>query len=179
MICDANKDLINVYRILRDDPQKLIGILKKIKEEYSPLDNDQRKEYFINLRDLFNGRRIDKATSAGFFIFLMSNCFNGIYSVNRKGEMTVTFGRGRNLEFDNEDQLMFNSGLLKGVVIIDGDFNHTGGYATDRSFFYFDPPYKPVNSSSAYTAYMPERFMDPDQIRLADFCKEIHSKGVK
>ena len=52
-------------------------------------------------------------------------------------------------------------------------------YASDKTFFYFDPPYKPVNESNACTSYMPEDFGDPDQVALAGFCEELDSLGVR
>ena len=52
-------------------------------------------------------------------------------------------------------------------------------YVTADSFVYFDPPYKPVNESKSCTAYMPQRFDDPEQVRLADFCEELGELGAK
>lgn len=52
-------------------------------------------------------------------------------------------------------------------------------YVTADSFVYFDPPYKPVNESNSCTAYMPQRFDDPEQVRLADFCEELGELGAK
>lgn len=46
-------------------------------------------------------------------------------------------------------------------------------------FFYFDPPYKPVNESNACTSYMSQDFRDEEQVSLADFCKEIGEAGGK
>lgn len=74
---------------------------------------------------------------------------------------------------------MADSRLLQGVEILDGDYRRTLSYASERSFFYFDPPYKPVSVSNTCTAYMPDRFADPEQIALAGFCEELDSLGVK
>lgn len=93
--------------------------------------------------------------------------------------MTVTFGPGRNTEFADASQLRHNSKLLQGVTIREGDFTSTDQFADEKSFFYFDPPYKPVGKSAVYTAYMPDRFTDTEQIRLANFCRDIGETGAK
>ena len=48
-----------------------------------------------------------------------------------------------------------------------------------ETFFYFDPPYKPVNESGGCTSYMPDDFDDHDQIRLAEFCRDLGNAGSK
>lgn len=69
--------------------------------------------------------------------------------------------------------------MLQGVEILDGDYQHTVDYITQPAFFYFDPPYKPVNESNSCTSYMPQNFDDPEQIRLAKFCEELNSLSVR
>ncbi|HHX09278.1 MAG TPA: DNA adenine methylase, partial [Chloroflexi bacterium] len=39
-ISDSNAELINTYRVLRDDPDKLIDMLTRFQEEYLPRDNE-------------------------------------------------------------------------------------------------------------------------------------------
>ena len=51
--------------------------------------------------------------------------------------------------------------------------------AGEKTFFYFDPPYKPVNESGGCTSYMPDDFDDHDQIRLAEFCRDLGNAGSK
>ena len=74
---------------------------------------------------------------------------------------------------------MADSRLLQGVEILDGDYRQSLPYASERSFFYFDPPYKPVSRSGGCPPYMPDRFADPEQVALAGFCEELDSMGVK
>ena len=60
-----------------------------------------------------------------------------------------------------------------------GHYRQTEKYAGEKSFFYFDPPYKPVNEAGACTSYMPDDFDDDCQIELAGFCKDLGEKGSK
>jgi len=47
----------------------------------------------------------------------------------------------------------------------------TQNYINDGyHFFYFDPPYRPLNATSSFNAYSKEEFNDNEQIRLRDYC---------
>ncbi len=72
---------------------------------------------------------------------------------------------------------MADSHLLQRVDILCGDFEETKKYAAADTFFYLDPPYKPLNDTSSFNSYVKEAFDDREQIRLRDFCNGIASKG--
>ena len=130
-------------------------------------------------RTYYNEGNPNNITRAALFIFFMRTCYNGIYSVNRNGKLSVTFGVGGRVKLLEEELIRFNHKLLQDVVILDGDYYQTKEYLGNKTFFYFDPPYKPVNESNACTSYMPLDFGDSQQIDLAWFCKEIGEAGSK
>ncbi|MCS3096749.1 DNA adenine methylase [Bacteroides fragilis] len=107
--------------------------------------------------------------------FFYAYLLNGIYSVNRSGKLSVTFGFGGRVKLLEEELIRFNHKLLQDVVILDGDYQQTEKYLGSKSFFY----YKPVNESNACTSYMSQNFGDEEQVSLADFCKEIGEAGGK
>lgn len=155
-------------------------MLARIQEEYVTLSEyAQRKAYFMEKRAYYNDGNPDNITRAALFIFFMRTCYNGIYSVNRSGKLSVTFGFGGRVKLLEEELIRFNHKLLQGVIILDGDYRQTEKYAGEKSFFYFDPPYKPVNEAGACTSYMPDDFDDDCQIELAGFCKDLGEKGSK
>ena len=93
-ISDINAELINAYRIIRDNVEKLISMLSVIQDEYLSIDIESRKSYYYEKRDRFNDIKIsgDKAINiekAALFIFLNKTCFNGLYRVNQKGLFNV------------------------------------------------------------------------------------------
>ena len=110
---------------------------------------------------------------------LFRSCYNGIYSVNHSGKLSVTFGAGGRVKLLEEELIRFNHKLLQDVVILDGDYRQTAEYTGANSLFYFDPPYKPVNEGNSCTSYMPQDFGDEEQINLANFCKGIGETGAK
>src|SRR5690606_11686053 len=58
-----------------------------------------------------------------------------------------------------------------------GDFEQTLDHANENSFFYFDPPYKPLSETSSFNSYAKDEFNDAEQIRLRDFCNKIDTLG--
>lgn len=169
-----------MYRIIKDAPEELIGVLARMQDEYAALDGrEERKVYFMEKRAFYNEGKPDNVVRAALFIFFMRTCYNGIYSVNRSGKLSVTFGPGERVKLLEEDLIRFNHQLLQDVVILDGDYRRTGEYLGGKSFFYFDPPYKPVNESNACTSYMPQDFGDREQVALAEFCRELGESGSK
>ena len=58
-ICsDINEDLINLWNIIKDNPQYLIDSYKKMWEELNSIDEiEKRKEYYYMVRNRFNEKR--------------------------------------------------------------------------------------------------------------------------
>lgn len=51
-------------------------------------------------------------------------------------------------------------------------------YVKNNSLVYFDPPYRPLTKTSSFTSYSKEEFTDNDQIRLAEYYRELDEKGA-
>ena len=52
-------------------------------------------------------------------------------------------------------------------------------YANRDTFFYFDPPYHPLDNTSSFNDYTKEPFNDDAQIRLKKFCDRVNNTGYK
>lgn len=179
VICDINRDLMTTYLVIKNQPEKLIAFLQKIQNSYLSLDDEKRKDFYLEKRNRFNKKECDEIENSAIFVFLNRTCFNGLYRVNRKGEFNVPFGRYANPKICDETTILADSNLLQKVTILNGDFSETLRFATKNSFFYFDPPYKPLSETSSFNAYAKEAFNDSEQIRLSEFCKEIEMRGAK
>ena len=59
-----------------------------------------------------------------------------------------------------------------------GDFEQTFTKIKENTFFYFDPPYRPLSSTSSFNDYSKEDFNDDAQIRLKLFCDRLNDVGV-
>jgi DNA adenine methylase len=177
VINDINKDLILAYKTIRDNPNRLIICLKEIEFEYLALNEEKRKEYFLEKRDLYNTKQLSEIDNTSLFIFLNRTCFNGLYRVNSKGLFNVPFGKYSNPKICDEATILRDSKLLQKVEILNSDFENTINYIDDNTFFYFDPPYRPLTSTSSFNSYSKESFDDSEQIRLKRFCDKITQKN--
>ena len=78
VINDINAELICTYRVIKSNVEALIQELNRIQSEYISMGADDRKEYFLSKRALFNSRNISDIETAALFIFLNRTCFNGL-----------------------------------------------------------------------------------------------------
>lgn len=178
VINDLNKDLMTTYSIVRDKPDELIKALAEMqKVYYAKEDEEGRKAYFLAMREKYNARESDEVETAALFIFLNRTCFNGLYRVNSKGIYNVSFGKVKRPLICDEETIRADSLLLKKVEILSGDFEIVEPYVAPYSFFYFDPPYRPLPKAKNFTAYSKDGFNDDEQKRLADFCRRLDAAG--
>ncbi len=181
VINDINSDLTNTYKIISSKPKKLIESLRELQNQYHKLQNNEEKkqEYYYQKRDLYNTRNTDKITQASLFIFLNRTCFNGLYRVNRNNLFNVPIGSYKLPTICDEQNILAVSEVLQKVEILNGDFEKTLKHANGNSFFYFDPPYKPLSQTSYFNSYAKDDFNDNEQIRLKDFCEKLNNLGYK
>lgn len=180
IINDINEDLINVYRIVATRPEALIRMLEIFQREYHSMkDHNQRKAYYLDMRNLYNSRTEGHVVQAALFILLIIICFNGVYRVNAKNIFNSSFGTKIKPIIYQEENILEASKLLQKVKILCGDFEDTFNYVEDNTLVFFDPPYKPVSKTSSFTSYSKFRFDDEEQIRLRNYCQKLHQKGCK
>lgn len=183
-ICDLNAELMNTYLVIRDGVEALIEKLCVIQNEFLPLDTQARKAYYMTKREQFNilelGVDIDSnIKKAALMIFLNKTCFNGLYRVNRKGMFNVPMGAYKNPIICDEKNLRAISDKLKRVTIVCGDYRESANFIDEKTFVYFDPPYRPLTQTASFTAYTEDAFNDKAQIELAEFVEAMHKKGAK
>ena len=178
VINDINSDLTTCYRTIRDNTEELIKSLREIQEAYYAMQTEEaRKEFYLAVRDRYNEKNLDAIENTSKLIFLNRTCFNGLYRVNKKGLFNVPFGKYSNPQICDEATIRADSELLKRVEILTGDFEETFRYAKDNTFFYFDPPYRPLSDTSSFNDYAKEAFNDDAQIRLKEYCDKIDKAG--
>lgn len=180
IINDINPDLATCYRTVRDNPNQLIESLRDIESAYFALQSEEeRKEFFMAVRDRYNEKNLDPIENTTKFFFLNRTCFNGLYRVNKKGLFNVPFGKYSNPTICDPETILKDSGLLQRVEILNGDFEGTFEYAQDNTLFYFDPPYRPLSDTSSFNNYAKEAFNDAAQIRLKEYCDRVNEAGFK
>lgn len=181
VINDINADLINTYRVIASKPNELISILQDFQSEFHALENqvDEKKEYYYNKREVYNTRGEEKSIQAALFIFLNRTCFNGLYRVNKSNGYNVPMGSYKRPTICDSENILAVSNALQKVEILCGDYEKTLDEATENSFFYFDPPYKPLSNTSSFNSYAKDEFNDEEQIRLRNFCTKLETLDHK
>lgn len=184
VINDLNTELVNLYQTIKYDVEGLIAELKALDSEYKARPTqEERSEYYYQIRVEYNARdlasRERNVRLAALFIFLNRTCFNGLYRVNGKNLFNVPFGKYANPKICDEDNLRNDSALLQKVEILNGDYAETLQYLSERSFYYLDPPYKPISETSSFNSYSAMSFDDEQQIRLKGFCDAINAHNGK
>lgn len=169
-IFDINEELINTYKVIKNDVENLIKELKKLKQLHN-------KETYYKIR-AEDPKLLSPLTRASRFIYLNKTCFNGLYRVNSKGGFNVPIGSYMNPLICPEENLREISKFLKNVEIINGDFEECLKYAKKEDFVYFDPPYYPLKKSS-FTTYTKDNFLEKEQGKLKEVFSKLDKKGCK
>ena len=180
-ICDTNAELINTYKNIRDNVDSLIELLKVYSDSYLPLDLEKRKKFYYEKRVRFNELKKENnldTEMAALFIFLNKTCFNGLYRVNSKGEYNVPMGIYKKPSICDELNLREISVALENVDIVCGDYHTSDAFVDENTLVYFDPPYRPLNTTSSFTAYTEQSFDDSDQAVLAGYIQSLSERGA-
>lgn len=175
VINDTNEEIVNVYEVVKFQPQKLIRLLQELKENHS---SDQ----FYNIRawDRETDYKINysKLKRAARTIYLNKTCYNGLYRVNLKGQFNVPIGRYENPNINDFENINNVSSALKTKYqIFNSDFSHLRKFIKSGDVVYLDPPYDKENKTS-FIEYTSKRFDVYDQERLADFFEDLTNMGV-
>jgi len=174
LINDINKALINTYRTICKEPDAFL-------KEVSRLDNDMwedGKKYYYSIREHYNDKLMRSEYDvelAALFVFINKHCFNGLYRVNGKGLFNVPYNNSRRVSVD-EDVIIATSEYLRGVTIIDGDFEQACKNAKKGDFVFIDSPYAPLNPTS-FESYTKEGFDIESHKRLAKLYDELTARG--
>lgn len=183
-ISDINKSLITTYKCIKNNVDDLIESLNNIEMSYLSLDDKERKIYFNNKRDRFNCLKLDNndirnVEIASLMIFLNKTCFNGLYRENKKGLFNVPIGSYKNPLICDSSNLKCVSNKLKNVSIMYGDYKNCKNFIDNKTFVYFDPPYRPLTNTSSFKSYTNKEFNDEKQIELSKFIYDLDKKGAK
>ncbi|HOC77667.1 MAG TPA: Dam family site-specific DNA-(adenine-N6)-methyltransferase [Methanofastidiosum sp.] len=184
---DINRELVVGYKTIQNNYKELILLLQEIESEYLQKDEDGRKKYYYNIREKYNKQiqNFDYSNynnkwieRASYLIFLNRTCFNGLFRQNSKGEFNVPCGKYKNPTICDKNNLKKVNSALQNTEIIYGDFSESSKYIIKNSLVYFDPPYRPLTTTSSFTSYSKEDFGEEDQIRLANYFKELGKRGA-
>jgi DNA adenine methylase len=135
---DVNKQLIQCFLAVRDDPEKVYRKLESLQQGY--LDAPEHAEFFYEQRDIYNAT-LPKPDPA-LFIFLNRTCWNGLYRVNLAGRFNVPYGAPKSdTVIPSLDELLNASACLAQASLRVTSWQHTLAFAQPGDFVFLDPPY--------------------------------------
>lgn len=175
VINDLNSELINLYKVIKNNPKELIDELKLYQNT---------SDYFYKIRELDRNPNFDKLSEikkASRILYLNKTCYNGLFRVNSQGQFNVPFGNYKQPNIINDIVIMAVSNYLNSanLLMLSGDFEESLKKAKKNDFVYLDPPYDPVSEISSFTGYTLNGFGKDEQKRLKNVCDRLNEKGVK
>lgn len=165
-LSDANPQLINLYKQIRDNPERFI-------EFFQTLPNT--KEDYYCIRDEITSE--DTTENAARFLYLNQTSFNGLYRVNREGRYNVPYGFRNTKPYDVE-RIRIASQKLQNARISSGDFETNKYRIKENDLVFLDPPYTVSHNHNGFIAYNQKLFSLEDQERLKRFIEYIKRKGA-
>lgn len=175
LVNDANEELINCYRVIKNDPEALI---------VSARQHQNTEAYFYRLRSLDREAAFSQLSDverASRIIFLNKTCYNGLFRVNSQGHFNVPFGKYANPLIVDEVVIRAVSRYLNeaNVALSSDDFQEAVSGAGRGDFIYLDPPYDPVSDTSSFTGYNLHSFDKDEQRRLKAVCDDLTRRRCK
>lgn len=174
VINDINRALVNTYRQICNEPEVFLKVIYKMDSDMW----EDGKKYYYSLRERYNDKLMKEEFDmelAALFVFLNKHCFNGLYRVNRKGLFNVPYNDSKRKSYD-EENIRAISQYLKGVTILEGDFETACENAKEGDFIFFDSPYAPLNPTS-FESYTKEGFDIESHKRLSRLFDNLTKRG--
>ncbi|PSB01962.1 modification methylase [Merismopedia glauca CCAP 1448/3] len=172
-LSDVNFELINTYRVIRDNVDELITDLKT---------HIHQEEYFYQIRNIDRAEAYQNWNAikrASRLIYLNKTCYNGLTRVNSKGQFNVPFGKYANPKIVDENNLIACHQALKNAEINVGSFREIEQLVTSEDFVYFDPPYAPLSETANFTSYTQDGFGEEQHRELKELCDRLTEKRVR
>lgn len=169
ILSDINKNLINCWRAVRDDTERVKLMLDRHLAKNS-------EEYYNTLRS--------QMESPSVFLYVMRAAFSSMYRENLKGHFNVPW---RKQDFVvNKKPISFDMAKLdacadymerNGAILNCLSWNDAILCCDAGDLVYFDPPYLPYNGQG-FAEYSAGGFGVGDHVMLSKACLDLQKKGV-
>jgi len=168
ILADVNAELMDLYRLVRDDPDYLIAAMAAYETCWMPLDIAERKALYYKLRERYWSLG-DGPEATSLLYFLMKTGFNGIWQTCHasRGRYATPVGPARQrTHLFSPDIIRTWSGYLSHTELRTASYEEID--IPEGAFVFCDPPYR-----KSYTSYGTE-FDDKAQIALIEWARRIH-----
>lgn len=175
---DLNKNLIQTYTSVKNNPTELIDELSKVEEAYNALDSlEEKARYYYDIRDDYNQKEMSQIARSAAFIFLNKAGWNGMYRENSNGAFNIPFGKKERIKIYDKKNILSVSQNIQNMKFTSVDYKEAVRDAGDGDLIYFDPPYYPISKTASFTDYQKEGFGEKEQKELHDLALELVKRG--
>ena len=185
IINDLNKDLINVWENIKNNPDKIIKIFKDFRLKFKKLSNTKKIEYCRNLTDIFKNLEYDIIRSS-IYMLLKFCSYSGNIIVNNK-----FYFDGLDMNIYIRDKYFFlDDNNFNNILSVSNYLNTTKGKIYNKDykfilnkskygdFIFLDPPY--IEEHNYGFNYNENEHLTLNFIyELYDELKKLDKKGVK
>ena len=190
IINDINNQLINFYKGVRNNFQKLRKELDEIetlyeinRRDYETLKaktpdervEDRNEALYYLLRDMFNNKVSKEYSDALLYYFINKTAYSGMIRYNADGDFNVPYGRYKH--FGTQQISLSHCELLKRTEIHNVDYSKIFNMCADNDFVFLDPPYDCAFSDYGNVEYK-DGFNEDSHRRLAEDFKNFSCKAL-
>lgn len=166
LLNDINKDLINLYQILKLQPDNFVRDARQLF-----IAEKNVAESYYHLRAEFN-QSSDSYYRSLLFLYLNRHGYNGLCRYNKSGGYNVPFGKYKKPYFP-ETELMYFAEKAQRATFVCENYRDTFARASDGDVIYCDPPYVPLSKTASFTSYAGNGFGLDEQADLANVAEEV------
>lgn len=164
LLTDINQDIINLYQLLKDNPDRFISDAKA----FFRSENNAAERYY-ELRQHFNAIQ-DPYQRSLLFLYLNRHGYNGLCRYNKRGGFNVPFGRYKRPYFPY-DELTYFAEKSQRAEFVCCSYEDTFNRVKAGDVVYCDPPYAPLTPTASFTNYASGGFSLRDQERLGELAE--------
>lgn len=165
LLTDINPDLIHLYQLLKDNPERFIDDARYLFREET-----NQSDYYYQLRQEFN-QTDDPYHRSLLFLYMNRHGYNGLCRYNKSGGFNVPFGRYKKPYFP-QAELEFFAEKSRRAEFVCCSYEETFERVLPGDIVYCDPPYAPLNATASFTSYASGGFNALQQRRLAELAEQ-------
>lgn len=165
-ISDLNKDLINIYNLIKENPSMIIEKYKNHYINFNSSDTQHRKDYFNKIRKQYN-----ETHDPSDFYWIMRTTTNGMPRYNRSKEFNNSCHFTRpGMKYEDVEKIIVKYSLLFNSNNINFQHSSYNDVNIDiDGFMYLDPPYE--NTKGMY-------FGEFDNVSFIQWLNEYRGKWI-
>lgn len=145
MLNDLNKDIISIWKMVRENPEYLLREIDSFKKTFLPLSNDEKlkkcKEVLLGISELIPKKR------TVMYLLMVYCSFDSCLEQNRGFRIHALYGylylyNTAHIFTENyKEKIRGLSGILQKVKIYSKDYSQVIAKAKEGDFVFLDPPY--------------------------------------